>query len=770
MLIQPQRDVAPLALREPEIPGRTEPQLPSGEWGINRAAALDNFPDKGLKVHLLAWANMSKGDKVELLLNGNVVDQHTLSEDTEVGQRVTLWIAPGRLQTGTYSLAYRVTRLSQAPETSTPAVKLYIKLELPGGQDLNPEPGAHSDLFMYIDPALIADGVDKDVAKDGVDITVQAKPGSPEESPYPNVFEGDVITLSWGGIMVLSDPVTQEQVDDPANNPIVIHVTEAVILDAADSGPDGLAVTFLIHDKVNNVAEDWCEETRIMVDTGNSRLEAPILEQANGNVLNLDSLGDEELDLQVSAASPVDFMLDDVIIMHVKGSTLEGEQVHASVRQPIEKNPPVVVHVFLPNSAARKLAKTQAIFFYELERGGSVIQRSKGQFINIVGEPRRLAAPKAEDALNGSIDPDLPSTRVQIPFDEIIEEGMAIELKWLGTRPDLSTYDPVLDWYFPSHGEIDAREDFFITVEGRHLKTLEGGTLDLSYNLLSDEDGEIVRRASRHAALLNVGEAQLELVKPIVLGEADGLLEPNELSNGISKVTCPNPVSNPSKVKDVVTWQLRDAAGALIAEDSKTLTALNAGKDVDFPLNAAFVQQYFEARRHEKLSVSYNILRFETGKTSYSNPLTFLIGGLGLDLTTFDNGNWNDWARGEATDPSDWTINVVNGNWFARNYTYSNNSAGTVLQKQFLNLQANSSYSFTINYRRIDSRFLSPSISLSANGVQIAGPVTADNLTWESLSGTFVASTPDTTLTLVSHLETGQGNDYEIDNIEVKII
>ena len=347
---------------------------------------------------------------------------------------------------------------------------------------------------------------------------------------------------------------------------------------------------------------------------------------------------------------------------------------------------------------------------------------------------------------------------------------MAIELKWLGTRPDLSTYDPELDWHQISHGDVDAKEDFFITVEGRHLKTLEGGTLDLSYNLLSDEDGEIVRRASRHAALLNVGEAQLELVKPIVLGEADGILEPNELSNGISKVTCPNPVSNPSKAKDVVTWQLRDAAGALIAEDSKTLNALSAGKDVDFPLNAAFVQQHFEARRHEKLSVSYNILRFETGRTSYSNPLTFLIGGIGLDLTTFDNGNWNEWARGEATHPSDWTIKVVDGNWFARNYTHSNNSAGTVLQKQFLNLQANSSYSFTINYRRIDSRFLSPSISLSANGVQIAGPVTADNLTWESLSGTFVASTPDTTLTLVSHLATSQGNDYEIDNIEVKII
>ncbi|RBL69989.1 hypothetical protein C3E98_016610 [Pseudomonas sp. MWU13-2625] len=37
MLIQPSSEI-PKDLREPEIPGRTEPQLPSGEWGINRAA------------------------------------------------------------------------------------------------------------------------------------------------------------------------------------------------------------------------------------------------------------------------------------------------------------------------------------------------------------------------------------------------------------------------------------------------------------------------------------------------------------------------------------------------------------------------------------------------------------------------------------------------------------------------------------------------------------------------------------------------------------
>ncbi|MFJ4197590.1 hypothetical protein ACIP0B_26295, partial [Pseudomonas sp. NPDC089534] len=89
---------------------------------------------------------------------------------------------------------------------------------------------------------------------------------------------------------------------------------------------------------------------------------------------------------------------------------------------------------------------------------------------------------------------------------------------------------------------------------------------------------------------------------------------------------CPNPVATPTKPQDVVTWQLRDAAGAVIYEDSKTLNALSAGKNVDFALSAAFVQQHFEARRGETLTASYSIKRAETGKVSYSNPLTFVIG------------------------------------------------------------------------------------------------------------------------------------------------
>jgi DNA-binding beta-propeller fold protein YncE len=59
---------------------------------------------------------------------------------------------------------------------------------------------------------------------------------------------------------------------------------------------------------------------------------------------------------------------------------------------------------------------------------------------------------------------------------------------------------------------------------------------------------------------------------------------------------------------------------------------------VDFSLNAAFVQQYFEAHRGETLRASYQIWRAESDGTSYSNPLEFVIGeAVALDPPTIES-------------------------------------------------------------------------------------------------------------------------------------
>ena len=633
MLVQPRKDINTLALNDPEITGGV--LLPDGVWGVNLAAARLNFPDKGLKCQIPPWNNMDEGDKVELLLHGAVMDQKTIYDASEIGERVTLFVPPKRLLTGASTLSYKVTRFSQRPEEG-PTLTLFVKLELPGGQDTDPDYG-HSELAIaFLPENVVRDGVDKDNVKDGVVVIVAPKSGS--GLPYPNAAVGDVIHVGWAGQTVLSAPLTQAQIDAPNANPVRILIDEATLLAAGDSDLAGLSVSYMIRDRVLNQSEDWCKEARIIVDTGNSRLLAPILEQADGLILDLEKLGDDLPVLKVWAEDPNEFSQGDVIVMRLTGTTAEDKSVDIVVRQSIDKNPPVEVDILHSNPGLRSLGTRSAIYSYGLERNGKIIQRSKSRTITVVGEPTRLAAPIALDAPQGALDPDAANYRIRIPYDLSITEDNAIELKWFGTRPDSTNYDPALDWYFPTKEEASAPAGFIITVEGRHGKTLEGGSLDLSYNLLSaGENDEIISRASQHAARLNVGEPKFELVPPIVLGEKDGALEPADLPGGAGKLTAPRPVARPTEANDIVTYTwFGEVSGE--KEDFKKLNALSKDKDVDFTLDAAFVAQHIEPNRGKKVTVRYRIFRDASKDTSYSNVLEFVVGqAVALDPPTIDS-------------------------------------------------------------------------------------------------------------------------------------
>ncbi len=633
MLVQPRKPISTLALPEPEIPGGI--RLPGDIWGINLAAARLNFPDKGLKVQIPVWSDKDLTDKVELLLNGQVMDQKTITDPVELNQRTTLFVPTQRLLSGSWELSYSLKRLGQSKPEPGPILKLFVKLELPGGQDTDPDYG-HSELAMaFIPPEVVRDGVDKDSIKDGVYVIVAPKSGT--GLPYPYVAVGDVISVGWAGQTVESEPVTQAQIDAPDANPIMIFIDEKTLLAAGDSDVDGLSVSYMIRDCVLNQSEDWCKAQRIVVDSGNSRLEAPILKQADGLRLDLDVLGDNKPLLQVWAGDPKEFNKDDVIIMTLTGTTADNQPIDIKVRQSIDKMPPMLVDVLHSNTSLRALGTRQAVYAFKLERDEQVIQHSKSRSYNIIGEPKRLAAPIALDAPQGALDPDASRYRLRILYDPQITAEKAIELKWFGLRPDGTTYDPELDWFFPTEDEANDPEGFIITVEGEHGKTVEGGTLDLSYNLLSSVGDAIISRPSQHASLLNVGEPRLELVPPMVLGEKDGALEPKDLPDGISKLTAPRPVATPTESGDTVTYTwVGEVTGQ--KEDFKILNALSKDKDVVFPLNATFVATHIEPNRGKKVTVNYRILRAATNTTSYSDALEFVVGeAVKLDPPTIES-------------------------------------------------------------------------------------------------------------------------------------
>jgi len=623
MLVQPRMKIsAPHSLLDPLVPGRL---LPSGQWGINRAAALLNFPDDGLQVVIPVWANKAVGDTAKLLLNGREVDGRPIIDEAELKQPTLLWVAPRHLQTGSYQLTYEIKQLNQKEERPDKPLNLFVKLELPGGQDIDPLPG-HSNLYMYIPPEIVNGGVDKDVAEAGVPIVIRSESGS--GLPYPDIAEDDVILLFWGGTLVESTPVTQAQIDDPVANPILIWITKAIIERVGDTDDSGLAVTFKVRDIVGNESEDWCKETRIVVTTGIDRLNAPIVQEAVNNELDVDKQGNNDITVVVTATRP-GFELDDIIHLTMFGTTLEGEKVEVTALPQTVDNIPHNYEFKLPIADVRKLVKTQVSFFYRLVRNGSSLPLSKRQFVDFKGAAHRLAAPIIEEAEGDFIDPT-KKPDVRIPFDPAIKYGMGIELFLLGKRPDGSTFLPELKWHIPEEDEVENPEGFVITVDDYNLKLLDGGTLKGWYDLLTAEGDEILRRESLHTKLLNVGEPKFELDAPIVLGVENGFLDPATLPGGTSKLTIPRPVVKPWVANDEATWKW---VGDISGEEtgSRTFNAVTAQQDWVINLDAAFVAQHIEPNRGSKITVRYQLWRHATDETSLSNPLVFTV-GVALEL------------------------------------------------------------------------------------------------------------------------------------------
>jgi hypothetical protein len=657
-----------------------------------------------------------------------------------------LFIKPERLTPGPTTLAYKVTRLQQLPELSGD-IPVYVKLDRPGGQDQNGDTPGHSELHLEIDPQIVAGGVDKDQAAAGVPVTIKA---------YPNMAEHDEIRLSWGG-QVVSHTVLAAEV----NKDIELTVDQATILAAGDSDAQGLAVTFEVYDMVDNRSEDWSAEIRLVVDTGSTRLDAPFVAEAINNVLDVDLLDGDDATAQVIARSP-NFAVDDLIKVNVRGTDADGVPVDFTSPGTVVTSLNKVFEIPVPNASVRALAKTQAIFSYRLiKQDGSPDLLSKGQFVSIIGEVKRLAAPIAKDASQGSIDPELPRTAIEIPWDAAMDEGQVIELQWLGTRPDLSVYLPNLDLHTISHNESVAKLPISVVVEGTHLQAIDGGTLELYYKLLSDvKTRTLVTRESLHAAVLNVGEPQAELPAPTVLYVQDGALDPEDVPPEGTRLIVP--MYNGMISGDEVHYEWMGSETGL-ATDWIKLNPIIDKKPVPFDIRYDLVADNLGGT----VEASYYVIR-ANGKTSASQALVLPIGF--QDFTDFNDGTRNGWTDGPAADPRDWTIvNGPSGSKVLFNHTFTNNSAGVVLKKNVTGLKAGRAYKFALQGMRRSGGTYAPRLSLATSQGAVAGAVTLSG-SWVTLTGTFIAQAAALECQLVSHEANGLGNDYYIDNIRISAV
>lgn len=638
---------ARLSLIDLEIPGAIGP-LDDDSWGINIAAAQTNFPLQGLQLYLQPWSAMAIGDSYQIMLDGATqVASGAITKSEEVRARVVAFVPSVRLTPGPHTLSYVIRRWGQQPEISDD-LPIFVKLDAPGGVDEDGSKPGHSELKFSLPEDIERGGVDKDAAAEGVIATV---------SPYPNMAAGDDIKLSWGGYFVHHVPVTAAEV----GKAIEITVDEATILAAGDSDPGGLAVTFEVYDVVLNRSSDWSAEKRIVVDTGNSRLEAPIVREVIDGVLDLDVLGSEPATVQIWVTSE-NFAVGDMLVIRVAGTTSDGDAVEHEADPVTVDRLNKVFEIPVSNPVLRRLAQVQVAFSYRRERAG-VSASSRSQFANIVGHAAGMAAPIAKDAAQGPLDPALTRTTIEIPWDESMAAGDQITLRWIGTRRDLTIYDPQL----PPHA-ITGREDanklsIFINVDGAHLKALDGGKLQLYFELRKDVGGAIVVRESDKTEQLNVGKSQAELPAPIVDGVTDDVIDPTLPGTQLTVPRYPA-----MEVGDEVHYLWKGSVAGQ-EEDWIKINSFTKDKDVVFAIDRAFIADNDKG----SVEVSYWVIRAD-GRRSDSDILGFRVGTVALDPPTIssikdskgveipDNGTTGDRnVKVSGTVLANQSVNILDG-------------------------------------------------------------------------------------------------------------
>lgn len=147
------------------------------------------------------------------------------------------------------------------------------------------------------------------------------------------------------------------------------------------------------------------------------------------------------------------------------------------------------------------------------------------------------------------------------------------------------------------------------------------------------------------------------------------------------------------------------------------------------------------------------------------------------DLTDFNDQKLGRWAIGTgAPDPRDITIAPVaqgpdgKPGFSARNYTYSEASAGPILQSVFDDLCEGDTYRFSVKVRRDGDAYKTPKLSLRQDSVDKTPVLNLMGIDWQTLSFTFVAGAAPVLLELHSHETSGMGNDWYMDDFLVESV
>ena len=368
---------SPLALRPPLVADMTHP-IVDGDGGISIAVVTDD--EQGVLCVINPYGHMQAGDKIDIYLDTvPVFHLEVLADD--VNQRLFFYLpatlfVPGWIE----EFYYRLQRNGEAtPDDPSTPLRLLVKLNRPGGIDKKPHlPDGHSELHhVQLPPEVIDQGVDAEWAKKGVPVTIPF---------YPEITAHDTILMHWGSTALAPHTVTEAQA--AGTEPIEIIADQAAILNGGDS--DALVLRYDIYDRVWNWAVRHSQSTRVRVEAGAGRLDAPIIKESVNGVIDLKQLNQQDVTVQVHIQDG-DFKIGDTITMTWIGTPPVGKPLIYTVSWTVDNIPSI--HDFkVPYADVRAIAMGSADASYVLTKAnGNPPLSSKRAFADVIGDVYALS-------------------------------------------------------------------------------------------------------------------------------------------------------------------------------------------------------------------------------------------------------------------------------------------------------------------------------------------------------------------------------------------
>ncbi|QLG92340.1 hypothetical protein HZF02_10340 [Pseudomonas yamanorum] len=574
---------------------------------------------------------------------------------------------------------------------------------------------------------------------------------------YEGIHAGDIVCPKFVGTPGAGSPSLECRTVQPGETSL-----EFLVPPSAFSANFGLPVT-LTYTVSHSGTGPWLSPPRQVNILDITGLPTPAVEQATGGTLDLNTFSG---DATATVEPWLYIALGQLCWLWVTGEREDGSAYSFSI---LEGEPVTEewlasgVNTPLPRSELQKLADCSAFdVHFAVTFNGLSDKASAKQFpvlsLGIVQEDLVLKAPTVREAVGSQLTVwnGREGVTVRVEYD-LINPNHAISVCW--KRAD-GTCLPLMS----KPGSSDPKYvDFQIPREA--VIHGSGKTVTINYTVTS-----LCKVATSPDLDLQIS-VPVRLPTPVVPQATNNILDLRTFT-GNADITV-------EKWWFILPDQKVWLRGAGTKKDGTPYTlnvflgkAVTAG-EVSAGLKDVLKRTDLESLRNLS-SLTFTCKVTPDGSTQESASVVFPVLALTVrllfdDLTTFDDDNWNGWEKGPAAaDPRDLVIEHQGGNWYLYNWTYTNNSAGVFLFRNYSGLEVNRNYEFSMSIRRVNDAPAVPEVSMLAGGKTIVSRTPIPGQEWRTLLGVFTATATTMRLELYNHIATGSGNDYAVDNIRVR--